>query len=63
MDKIRKFLRENLGFYVGMLATLGICVMLFFNMYYPEAGSIGDFLLVLIVFGIVVGGTSLHKKI
>lgn len=63
MDKIRKFLRENLGFYVGMLAVLGICVMLFFNMFYPEAGTIGDFLLVLTVFTIVVGGTGLHKKI
>ena len=62
MDKIRKFLRENLGFYVGILGVLGICAMLFFNMFYPDAGAIGDFLLVLIVFGIVVGGTGLHKK-
>ena len=63
MNKIREFLRNNLGFYVGLLAVLGICVMLFFSTYYPSAGAIGDFLLVLLVFGIVVGGTSLHKKI
>jgi hypothetical protein len=62
MNKIREFLRNNLGFYVGLLAFLGICVMLFFATFYPNAGTIGDFFLVLLVFGIVVGGASLHQK-
>ena len=63
MDKIRKFLRNNLGVYVAILGLIGTAIMLLFENYYPEAETTGDIILVVLVFGVVVGGGLLHKKI
>ena len=63
MDKIRKILRENLVAYMILIFILASIVMWVFSMYFPDAGVVGDTILVMLIFGIVVGGTFLHQKI
>ena len=63
MDKIRKILRENLVTYMILVFILASIVMWIFSTYFPDAGVVGDTILVMLIFGIVVGGTFLHQKI
>jgi len=63
MDKIRKILRESLVTYMILIFILASIVMWVFSTYFPDAGVVGDTILVMLVFGIVVGGTFLHQKI
>lgn len=63
MDKIRKILRESLVTYMILIFILASIVMWVFSTYFPDAGVVGDTILVMLIFGIVVGGTFLHQKI
>ena len=63
MNKIRKFLRNNANIYVGILGIIGAAIMLLSENYYPESKTVGDIVLVVLIFGVVVGGSLLHKKI
>lgn len=63
MDKIRKILRESLVAYMILIFIIASIVMWVFSTYFPDAGVVGDTILVMLIFGIVVGGTFLHQKI
>lgn len=63
MNKLRELLRNSLVAYMILIFVLAAIVMFVFSTYFSDAGVVGDTILVMLIFGIVVGGTFLHQKI